>query len=302
MTNVTILLSTYNGRKYIRELLESLLKQQEVNVNIFVRDDGSTDGTQNILNEYKENGRLEWYQGENIKPARSFKELMKKAPATEYYAFCDQDDYWLPDKLIHAIEKLRENNDERACLYCGKPQIVDENLEQIASACSKRVIHAESFGARLIVRNAIGCTFVFNRKLLEMVNQIDPNFLEMHDIWTYEVCNMLGGYIFYDDLVPILYRQHGDNTVGANIFIAKRWKKRWKRFLNKERERSNTVKELYRFYGDMLEMEQKKQMKLLMDYQLSFTNKMRVILSKCYLTDSKKMNRNFKIAIFFGIF
>ena len=94
---VLILLSTYNGERYIKEQIESLLKQENVKVSILVRDDGSTDGTINILNEYQKQGKLKWYTGENLKPAKSFMNLVENAPEYEYYAFCDQDDVWLKD-------------------------------------------------------------------------------------------------------------------------------------------------------------------------------------------------------------
>ena len=302
MFTVQVLLSTYNGMKYLDELVESLLAQQDVSLRILVRDDGSTDGTQAMLEQYQEKGILEWFQGENVKPAQSFRELMKKAGDAEYYAFCDQDDYWLPQKLITAIGRLKEHVEEMPCLYCGKPKLVNERLEPIQSKRGHQVIHANQFGARLIVRNAIGCTFVFNRRLLDEVNRTEPHFLEMHDIWTYEVCNALGGFICYDDSVPILYRQHSDNTIGTNIQWEKRWKDRVRRFKEKNHDKLKTTQEIYRCFGDVMDPEKRQVIETLMNYQNGCRNRIRVMTSRCFLTDSKRMNRNFRFAILLGIF
>ena len=104
---ITVLMSTYNGEKYLREQIESILNQKNVRVQILVRDDGSTDHTHIILDEYQKNGKLNWYTGMNLKSSKSFMNLVTKAPETEYYAFCDQDDVWNNDKLYRAVNKLK---------------------------------------------------------------------------------------------------------------------------------------------------------------------------------------------------
>ena len=80
MKSVLILMSTYNGEKYLKTQIDSLLAQKNVNVSIVVRDDGSTDGTVSILNEYKNRNALEWYSGKNMGPAGSFLDLIYNAP------------------------------------------------------------------------------------------------------------------------------------------------------------------------------------------------------------------------------
>lgn len=114
MKTLQILMSTYNGAKYIREQMDSLLEQDceakgTASFCIIVRDDGSSDGTQDILEEYagRYPEKISWYQGENHGVIRSFFELLQKSGASDYYAFCDQDDYWMPDKMSHAVETLQ---------------------------------------------------------------------------------------------------------------------------------------------------------------------------------------------------
>ncbi|MBQ4399872.1 MAG: glycosyltransferase, partial [Alphaproteobacteria bacterium] len=107
MDNVLVLMSTYNGEKYLKTQLDSILAQQGVNVQILVRDDGSSDGTLPILQAYAAQGKLTYYTGPNLKPAKSFMDLIYNAPQADFYAFADQDDYWLPEKLICAVNKLK---------------------------------------------------------------------------------------------------------------------------------------------------------------------------------------------------
>ena len=89
MEKVIVLLSTYNGGKYLSEQLDSLVAQKGVDVGILVRDDGSTDTTLSILDEWQEKGLLTWYSSGNLGPGKSFMDLLKRAPSGAYYAFCD---------------------------------------------------------------------------------------------------------------------------------------------------------------------------------------------------------------------
>ena len=106
MKKVTILLSSFNGEAYLEEQLGSIVAQKDVQTNILVRDDGSSDHTCDILDQWQQKAVLSWYRGENIGPARSFMDLLRQAGDSCYYAFSDQDDYWLSDKLKVAVDKL----------------------------------------------------------------------------------------------------------------------------------------------------------------------------------------------------
>ena len=107
MKSIQVLLSTYNGARYLREQLDSLLSQENVDIKILVRDDGSTDDTIKILNEYQNRGLLAWYTGPNMRPAKSFLNLLIQSPESEVYAFCDQDDVWKPEKMYMAVCQLK---------------------------------------------------------------------------------------------------------------------------------------------------------------------------------------------------
>ena len=108
MEKILVMMSTYNGEKYIREQIDSILHQKDVKVDIVVRDDGSKDNTQNILKNYSSKYKnIKWSQGDNVGPCKSFLELLYSSGEYEYYAFADQDDYWYPNKLKAATEKMK---------------------------------------------------------------------------------------------------------------------------------------------------------------------------------------------------
>ena len=112
MKNVTVLMSTYNGETYLKEQIDSILAQEGIRVKLLVRDDGSKDSTQQILDDYSKRGLLEWYKGENLKSARSFMNLVDTVSLdADYYAFSDQDDFWEKDKLSRAIDMLNQFDD-----------------------------------------------------------------------------------------------------------------------------------------------------------------------------------------------
>ena len=94
---VNVLISTYNGEKYIKDQIDSILGQTYPNIRIYVRDDGSSDNTCNILKEYEKAGKIVLFRGDNVKWGKSFLTLLKKAETGSYWAFSDQDDVWLPD-------------------------------------------------------------------------------------------------------------------------------------------------------------------------------------------------------------
>lgn len=252
MRTVTVLMSSYNGEKYIEEQIESLLQQEDVSVKIMVRDDGSTDGTQLILKRYEAEGKLDWYTGENLGPAKSFMNLVRNAPTSDYYAFCDQDDFWQSDKLKIAIEKLNGLDNRKPCMYYGRPRLVDKNLKRIKSP-TRTLHHMDTLYSSIINITCTGCTVVFNRKLLDIMNEKSPEFVWMHDAWIHQVCIITGGSIYFDNDVHILYRQHENNVIGIsnskkNLFVS-----HLKSLKKKECARSRIMKSLIDNYSDYMD-------------------------------------------------
>ncbi len=211
MKKVLILLSTYNGEKYLPELIESLLSQKGTELHILVRDDGSKDGTAAYLKKIKDS-RVQYYIGENKRAVGSFLELIQKAPLEyDYYAFCDQDDVWLEDKVATAVDQLNDLDAEKPSLYYSGQIITDSELNVLYH---HTLDTQRSYKANSIFIQMAGCTAVFNKALLSELKKYVPENIFGHDGWCYRVCAALKGNIIVDSKGKILYRQHGDNVVG----------------------------------------------------------------------------------------
>ena len=114
MNNVAVLMSTYNGEKYLKEQIESIFKQEKVNIKLYIRDDGSTDNTMAIINELKMVYDIVVINNsiENMGPAKSFMKLVYNVEDTfDFYAFSDQDDIWENNKIISAIDMIKKHDD-----------------------------------------------------------------------------------------------------------------------------------------------------------------------------------------------
>lgn len=261
---LTVLMSTYNGEKYLREQLESIFAQtlpEGFSLKVIVRDDGSTDATLSILDEfcdkYKES--LSYYTGDNLKPAKSFWHLLKNCPQSDYYAFSDQDDFWYEDKLKRAIETLQaEANQDIPLLYNSNVMVADAELNPIAPMNSKMYT---DLGHMLIYNLSNGCAQVFNNHAREefIKYDMDSNLVMMHDRLA-DLLTALFGKIIYDEKPSMLYRQHGNNVCGEqSLGKTKSFFKRVKRFFGSSNSiRSERCRMLLDVYGDRLDEEQKR--------------------------------------------
>lgn len=298
MYKVQILMSTYNGERYLREQLESLFHQKDVIVDILVRDDGSTDHTLDILKEYQERGKLTFYTGENLKPAKSFMNLVKKANGADYYAFCDQDDVWEENKLIEAIKCLQDQ--KHPALYMSAATIVDEDLNFI------QLHQIETYNTleNAIIKNeAIGCTEVFNDQMLKVLQMYEPSFMKMHDSWVCRVAHAIGAYVYVDQHSYILYRQHGDNVLGyKEPKVKKLWGQIQTAFFNHIRIRQNIANELLKGYSRIMTPEAKVLIKAFSDYPTNKASKKYLLHDKKLVTPYKNINRRIRFAIFLNKF
>ena len=213
MKRILVIMATFNGEEFLKEQLDSILSQKEVEVVVLIRDDGSTDRTIEILSEYEKEGSIQWYTGPHLNVAKGYYELMKKAVSydVDYIAFSDQDDVWDNDKLLVATNALDKYNKDLPCLYyCGQ-RLVDSSLNLIG----EHVLNSRrNLKTRFILSDFAGCTGVFNTALLRTVLQYEPNYILMHDTWVLKVCLGVGGKVVVDPECHMQYRQHGHNAVG----------------------------------------------------------------------------------------
>jgi rhamnosyltransferase len=217
---VHVLLATYNGAEYISELLDSLVVQQGVSLCVYVMDDGSSDRTRGIIDSYADRLNIRMLPKPvalNKGASASFLALLQNVSpsADDYFAFCDQDDRWVPDKLLRAI----------SCL-CSTPfaEGYSSSVEAFWPDGRKAVIaqcgNIKAFDF-LFEGAGQGCTFVFRyplwRKVVQCLGVIgsDVRSVHYHDWLVYAVCRASGGSWFFDDYPCIEYRQHSSNDTGA---------------------------------------------------------------------------------------
>jgi len=256
MKEVQVLLSSYNGEKYIREQIDSILAQKDVAIKLLVRDDGSTDKTVEILKEYEEaNDNIRVLYGENLGVKKSFFTLIEEAEKAEFIAFADQDDVWLPEKLFRAVSALEEQNTEKPLVYCSAKQLVDEQLQLLPEGIRYGTVLPE-FGNALVENMCTGCTSVINRETLLLLKGRAPEFTVMHDFWIYLVGSCFGK-VLYDTESYILYRQHGSNELGEASSLIENYRRRIKNFKKHRGQLSKQAEELLRLYGGEMSKEKK---------------------------------------------
>lgn len=227
---VCVLLSTYNGERYLAEQLESILRQENVTLSLVARDDGSQDHTWAILSDYAQRYvNLRLFRGENLGAANSFFWLLEHADAdAEYFALSDQDDVWLPNKLSRALLHLSPADDRAPLLYFSRFEIVDAELRHLAHSPPARRL---GFANALVQNQATGCTMVLNRALRALILSALPERTIMHDWWIYLVASAFGTLV-YDEIPTLKYRQHAGNAIGTSATLLEKMRRHWKSLMN----------------------------------------------------------------------
>lgn len=227
---IAILMSTYNGSLFIKEQIESILKQTNKECLLYIRDDGSTDDTRMILQEYakKNPNKIHLLRDEfmNMGAGRSFMYLLKVVDA-DYYMFCDQDDVWMENKIERTYSYLREleqkYGENTAIGVFTDLTVVDADLTVLMPSLwkgdNRNPDFVYDFYKQWTNRHAsYGCTQMFNlaaKKLLLPYRQFEGT-MGAHDNWVEYILIKKGVYDYIDEST-ILYRQHGTNVVGANF-------------------------------------------------------------------------------------
>lgn len=218
-----ILLATYNGESYISEQIESILAQTEKDWVLYIHDDGSKDGTVKILETYAQNypEQIVLVEGPATGGAKTnFFYLFGQVEAP-FYMCCDQDDVWLPNKIEvtkKEMDNLVRGDEDKPCLVFTELNVVDGELHVIAERMSdyQGLDCANLKFNRALIQNVVtGCTMMVNRVLRDEMNKIeDYENVLMHDWWALLVATRFGKVGFVEN-ATILYRQHGNNGVGA---------------------------------------------------------------------------------------
>ena len=221
MEVIDILMATYNGEKYLREQIDSILNQTYSNFRLLISDDCSKDGTRKILEEYekKDNRIIVFYQEKNLGYVKNFEFLLTKVE-NEIYALSDQDDVWNSDKVEKSVKKLKDSN---ADLVFTDLEVVNEKLETLYPSYNDYMIFSRkiskftnSYLLEYLYNTITGCTLVSKKKFLDKILPIpmDSKYV-IHDSWIGLIVSLYGKVEYLNE-PTIKYRQHGDNQVGTN--------------------------------------------------------------------------------------
>ncbi len=253
MKKVYVILSAYNGERYLREQVESILAQTGVEVTLLIRDDGSQDGTPGIMQDIQAaHAGVRCVYGENIGFRRSFFDSLLEADDTyDYYAFADQDDVWDPDKLSRAVEMLEQAEGE-VKLYASGLRVVNENLEFMYNNTFPGL--RTDYGAALSRQRIAGCTMVFDKGLFHRCRRfrITPEMgnLFSHDAAVYYICLACGGQVIFDPESRISFRRHTGTVTEHGKGFWTRVESVTNVFGRFRDRRYNQVRELLKVYAD----------------------------------------------------
>lgn len=208
--DIAVVMSTYNGREFVSDQIESVLAQDVSSLALYVRDDGSTDGTLQILEGYERRGQLTLLRGKNVGVVASFIEAISLVPPeVPYIALCDQDDVWHPDKLSRALEALSSHDGDRPLYYCAEYTFCDAEMHPQSRS---QLARGEIRFARMLYENATsGNTCVINRALAERAVRAGAQGVYCHDWWLALVASALGEVV-HDDFSCLEYRRTGSNA------------------------------------------------------------------------------------------
>lgn len=215
MKKVVILMGTYNGEKYIRAQLDSILNQDYDSWELIIRDDSSTDQTIEIIREYEKNdSRIKMIDSKrNLGQIKNFEELLKVVPEEEYIMFCDQDDVWKKDKIritMEAMINAESHNPGLPILVYTEKEYVDNDLNPLKTNDEK----LKNDMLSILCQNPVyGCTAMINMRLKELLLPF-PNYITCHDYWIALIASS-NGIIKRVDYKSILYRQHSNNVTGG---------------------------------------------------------------------------------------
>ena len=221
---IDILLSTYNGEKYLSEQIDSILNQTYSDWKILIRDDGSADKTLLIIDKYchKYTNKIINISDNlgNLGVIRS-NEILLEQSLSNYFMFCDQDDVWLPNKIANSFIKMKNieaENFDCPIIIFSDLIVVNEDLQIISKSfwkyCKISIKHLRKAKYLAVNNYVAGCTMLFNKNAKLLTLPFGKN-ATMHDAWIVLKVSASGGIITSLPQAEILYRQHGKNQLGA---------------------------------------------------------------------------------------
>jgi len=238
---VNVILCTYNGQKFLPELLDSLYAQTYRNIDIYVRDDHSKDSTTEILEQYaqKEADGIRMHiirddQG-NLGYSKNFMTVIRASGDADYYAFCDQDDYWYPNKIECAVEMMKQADEKKCVLYTSNYEVCNEKLDVVGESHPTTPVEQLDVGKSLSLYDGgwlLGFTLVMNKALKQKAFDQEVGPFYSHDIWVQAVTTGFKGNLLIDKRITCKFRRHGNTTSVAESSVNKSAIEQWKYRLN----------------------------------------------------------------------
>lgn len=256
MKKILIILSTYNGSKYLDQQLQSIYMQKtDCKINLLVRDDGSEDSTLKILNRWSKNLDIKFIEdNDQLGAAKSFWKLINLVNDADYYAFVDQDDIWEPDKIDTAVKALGNNNFPQ--LWCSNCSLIDSDGNVI-----KEKMHVKrpelTVISQIVCGSIQGCSMIFNKATMKAVKKKSISEIPMHDI-VFLTYTLAEGEVIFEERPMFKYRLHKNNVVAkSGKGIVKQIKITLQNWFGKQTKNSisNYSKEFVRNEKQMLEDE-----------------------------------------------
>ncbi|HFH9945686.1 TPA: glycosyltransferase family 2 protein [Streptococcus suis] len=284
---VNILMSTYNGQQFLAEQIRSIQDQTYTDWTLLVRDDGSSDKTREILQDFaSQDSRIRLIDVEetkNLGVIKSFHRLVHYEQA-DYYFFSDQDDVWLPDKLAVSLQKAQSYPTDQPLMVYMDLTVVDQDLQVMTeSMIRSQSHHANTKLVQELTENTVtGGVSMINHSLASLWTKTED--IIMHDWYLALLASAFGQLVFIDKTGE-LYRQHADNVLGART-LSKRLKK-WIR-----------PHVLFRVYWDLIKSSQK-QASLLLELPLSPSD--RELVEAFVSILDKPMFERFKVLKQYGL-
>ena len=284
---VNILMSTYNGQQFLAEQIRSIQDQSYTDWTLFIRDDGSSDNTKEILKDFeRQDSRIHLIdsdKSDNLGVIKSFHKLVNHDRA-DYYFFSDQDDVWLPNKLELSLKEAQNYLADLPLMVYMDLKVVNQDLEIMTESMVKsQSHHANTELVQELTENTVtGGVAMINHALAEMWQETDD--ILMHDWYLALLASAFGNLVFIDQPGE-LYRQHSDNVLGART-LSKRFKK-WIR-----------PHILFAVYWDLIKNSQKQSRHLL---QMPLSQSNRELIEAFVTIMDKPMLERFRILRKYGL-
>ena len=299
---VLIMMSTYNGEKYIREQLDSIENQKlDIPLSILIRDDGSNDKTKEIIKEYKKKYKnIKLITGKNIGCNASFFELFKIAEGYKYYSISDQDDIWNEDKLQKGIEKIKNEKDDIPILYGSCSYIMDNTG---IKGTTQKQLRPSNFNNYVIQTYIPGHTQIMNNELMSLMKKkINYSKIYCYDNWPIYIAELYGKIIF-DNNPSTKYRIHNENVLGYGKNKLSWIKERLRRFKKGDGKKiRKQVEYFYNIYKDDISTEYKKEIEKFLYKNKNFFSRIHFVFTTKLYRQKKYETLLFKIAYLFKMY